>query len=78
MGQRINNEKGEVLGYFLSEEEYTKAMYALAHREFDRQEAEDRANGIVREKWDGKGGLTTEEIMALAIEKAGLTQREAA
>jgi len=35
MGQRINNEKGEVLGYFLTEAEYIKTQYAMLHRELD-------------------------------------------
>lgn len=64
-GQRIQDEKGNVLGYFLTEAQHTQAMYALAHREIDREEAENAAKVIPRPKWDGKNGMTTEDVLAM-------------
>ena len=62
MGQPIHDEKGQVLGYFLTEAEYTRLMYDWAKAEFAREEAEEAAKGIVR-KWDGTSGKTTAEVL---------------
>lgn len=69
MGQQIRDENGRVLGYFLTEAEYTKWEYELAKAEFARQAAEDAAKGIVR-KWDGTNGMTTAEAISY-LERLG-------
>jgi hypothetical protein len=57
---------GKLLGHFLTVsdyEAYKRLAIAEAKMEFDRQEAEEAANGIIR-KWDGKSGKTTAEAIA--------------
>jgi hypothetical protein len=63
MGQQILDEKGQVLGYFLTEAEYARMLSDLAAAEFARRAAEDAAQGIVR-RWDGTNGKTTAEAIA--------------
>ena len=64
MGQAIRDEKGNLLGYFLTEGEYRKWQYEMAKLEFDRQEAADKANGVARE-YDGSNGMTTAQVLDL-------------
>ena len=63
MGQPIYDDKGQLLGYFVTEAERLKQEYELAFAEFERQAAVDRANGIVR-RWDGANGKTTADAIA--------------
>ena len=42
MGQQLRDAEGKVLGYFLTDAEYTRMMYDVAKAESARQEAEDR------------------------------------
>ena len=63
MGQEIRDEKGQLLGYFLTEAEYNRLLYDLAKAEFDRRAAEDAAKGTVR-AWDGTNGMTTADAIA--------------
>lgn len=57
---------GKLVGHFLpvgDDEAYKHWAIEKAKVEFDRQEAEEAAQGIVR-KWDGKSGKTTAEAIA--------------
>jgi hypothetical protein len=64
MSQAIRDEKGNVVGYFLSEGEYRKWQYELAKAEFDRQEAIDKEAGVSR-VYDGSNGMTTAQVLDL-------------
>ena len=64
MGQAIRDEKGKVLGYFVSETEYTRLLYDMAKAESAREEAERSANGVVRQ-YDGTNGMTTGDVLAV-------------
>ena len=64
MGQAIRDEKGNVVGYFLSEAEYRKWQYEVAKLEFDRQESLDKEAGVSRE-YDGTNGMTTAQVLDL-------------
>jgi hypothetical protein len=70
MGQPIRDEKGMVLGYFVSESEYTRLMYDLAKAESAREEAERASNGVAR-RYDGTNGMTTAEVLALFARAEG-------
>ncbi len=59
----IRDEKGELVGRFVPEEEYMRMLYDWAKAEFAREEAEEAARGIVR-KWDGTNGKTGAEAIA--------------
>jgi hypothetical protein len=56
MGQQIRDENGRVLGYFLTEAEYTKAEQEIASAWHARQAAIDKLNGAVQ-KWDEATGM---------------------
>lgn len=63
MGTPLYDEKGQLLGYFVTPAQQREQEYELARVEAARREAEDRANGVVR-KWDGTNGKTTAEAIA--------------
>jgi hypothetical protein len=63
----IQDATGKVVGHFLPDKEYSvyrRAMYDMVKADFAKQEAEDRANGVVRQ-WDGTNGMTTAQVLAL-------------
>ena len=64
MGHEIRSEDGKVLGHFFTDEEYRELMRDFIRMDFDRKEAIDRANGVVR-KWDGTNGKTTAQVLEL-------------
>jgi hypothetical protein len=63
MGTPLYDEKGQLLGYFVTPTQLLEREYELARIEAARREAEDRANGVVR-TWDGSNGKTTADAIA--------------
>ncbi|MGK2910717.1 MAG: hypothetical protein ACSLE1_13100 [Sphingobium sp.] len=64
MARSLHDESGKRLGWYLSEEEYMKLMYAYAKAEFARQEAEEkpRAATLV---WKGNPCTSIDQILAM-------------
>ncbi|HYH63692.1 MAG TPA: hypothetical protein VD866_03245 [Urbifossiella sp.] len=59
----IRTPDGKLVGHYLPDEAYRRLQSELVKAEFDRQDAEDAARGVVR-KWDGTNGRTTAEAIA--------------
>ena len=59
----IRTPDGKLVGHYVPDEAYRRMQYELAKAEFDRQDAEDAARGVVR-KWDGTNGKTTAQVLA--------------
>lgn len=67
----VRTPDGALVGHFLPDDAYRRMQYELAKAEFDRQDAEDAARGVVR-KWDGTSGRTTAQAIAY-LEELGRT-----
>jgi hypothetical protein len=66
------DQSGQVIGYFLSSEEYKKLIYAWAKAEFEKSDLEDPIDDD-----DESGSMTTAEVLAY-LEKLGQSQTGAA
>ena len=54
----VHDQSGKVVGYFLTQEEYTNLVYAWAKEEFAKEDREDPFDD------DEEGSMTTAEVLA--------------
>jgi hypothetical protein len=58
----LRDPDGTLVGQIVPGDAYTRLLYEWAKLDFARQEAEEKAAGVVR-AWDGKSGKTTAEVL---------------